>query len=202
MGFFDMFRSTPSKVTVLPDVIWLTQQAKHAGLARAVSDALSAPEPPDAVLLVGHFPNTAAELRRLLDEGRIAGPVAVVTTDDLRGTAEGMSLEESRIILITVGERHPLRSHDEAIAEFAEGLSCQSRLVYHISLDEPLMEIFAGEWVQSMLKNLGMKEDEAIESPMVARRIKDAQRKMEDRCRSDFPAASAEEWMAKNCSGA
>lgn len=143
----------------------------------------------------------ASELQKLLEEGRVAGPVAVVTTDDLRGTAAGMSLDESRTILIAVRERHPLRSHDEAIAAYADGLPCRSRLVHHVSLDEPLMKIFAGEWVQTMLKNVGMKEDEAIESPMVARRIKDAQRKIEDRCRSDFPAAPAEDWMAKNCSG-
>jgi len=201
MGLFDLFGGTPSRFTELPDVIWLTKQAKLAGLARAVSEALGGPEPPDAVLLVAHFRDRAADLQKLVDDGLIAGPVAVVTAEELRGKTAGMSLDESRNILLVVGERHPLRSHDEAIADFARGLPCRSRLVHHVSLDEPLMKIFAGDWVQSMLKSLGMKEDEAIESAMVARRIKDAQQKIEERCRSDFPAGSAEEWMERNCSG-
>lgn len=37
-----------------------------------------------------------------------------------------MSLDESQTILIAVGDRHPLRSHDEAIAEFADGRPCRS----------------------------------------------------------------------------
>lgn len=201
MGLFDWFRSTPGNASVQPDVIWLTKQAKFAGLARSVADALAGPEPPDAVLLVGHFRNTVGELRKLVEEGRITGPVAVVTTNDLRGTAAGMSLDESRMILIVVGERHPHRSHDETIAEFARSLPCRSRLVHHVSLDEPLIKAFAGGWVTTMLKNLGMKSDEAIESPLVARRIKDAQQQLINRCRSDHPAESAEEWMERNSAG-
>jgi hypothetical protein len=161
LGLFDWFQSEPpSSVTVLPDVIWLSKQAKFDGLTRAVSVALAGPEPPDGVLLVGHFADTVAELRKLVDDGRVSGPIAVVSVDDLRGTAAGMSLDESRTILFVVGERHPLRTHDEAIAEFAEGLPCHSRLVFHVSLDEPLMRVFAGEWVEGILKRLGMKEDD------------------------------------------
>jgi hypothetical protein len=202
LDLFDWFKpAPPSNVTVLPDVIWLSKQAKFDGLIRAVSKALAGPEPPDGVLLVGHFPDTVAELRRPIEDGRISGSVAVVSVDDLRGTAAGMSLDDSRTILFVVGERHPLRSRDEAIAEFAEGLPCRSRLVHYVSLDEPLMRVFAGGWVEGTLKKLGMKEDEAVESPLVARRIKAARDKLAGRCSSDFPAESAEAWMEKNYAG-
>lgn len=61
------------------------------------------------------------------------------------------------------------------------------------------MRVFAGEWVENVLKQLGMKEDEPIESAMVARRIKAAQKKIESLSVGDLAADSAEQWMERNC---
>ncbi len=44
-----------------------------------------------------------------------------------------------------------------------------------------------------------MKEDQAIESQMVARRIRGAQQKIDARATGDSPAQSAQEWLEKNC---
>jgi hypothetical protein len=44
-----------------------------------------------------------------------------------------------------------------------------------------------------------MAEDEAIESKLVARRIKKAQMKIARLVVSDSPAVSAESWMERNC---
>lgn len=61
------------------------------------------------------------------------------------------------------------------------------------------MKLFAGEWVTGVLKQLGMRDDEAIESAMVARRIRKAQDGfiplvVEDEVLSDSP----EEWFQSN----
>ncbi|MBU4399538.1 MAG: preprotein translocase subunit SecA, partial [Planctomycetes bacterium] len=52
---------------------------------------------------------------------------------------------------------------------------------FHLSLEDDLMRIFAGEWVKNILTRLGMKEGEAIESHMVSRRVEGAQKKVEER---------------------
>ena len=87
--------------------------------------------------------------------------------------------DESGRIDIVLAERHPLPSHDKAVVEWATALPCRCQLVHHLSLEDPLMHMFAGEWVEGILKKLGMSEDEAIESRMVARRIEAAQKKVE-----------------------
>jgi preprotein translocase subunit SecA len=61
------------------------------------------------------------------------------------------------------------------------------------------MKIFAGEWVQNVLRKLGMSEDEAIESQMISRRIRQAQQKIEGRAFGSFEAESAAQWLEKNC---
>ena len=52
---------------------------------------------------------------------------------------------------------------------------------FFLSLQDDLMRIFAGPWVEKILTTLGMKEGEAIESNMVTRRIEAAQKKVEER---------------------
>jgi preprotein translocase subunit SecA len=61
------------------------------------------------------------------------------------------------------------------------------------------MKMFAGDWVQGLLQQMGMDEGEAIESRMVARRIQEAARKIERQAVSDLRANSAEDWLQLNC---
>src|SRR5437588_5099790 len=42
------------------------------------------------------------------------------------------------------------------------------------------MRVFAGEWVANILSKMGMEPGQAIESPMVSRRIEAAQKKVEE----------------------
>jgi hypothetical protein len=52
--------------------------------------------------------------------------------------------------------------------------------------------------MQDILRKLGMKEDEVINSPLVSRRIRAAQDRILARVTSFEPAESAEEWMQRN----
>jgi len=52
---------------------------------------------------------------------------------------------------------------------------------FYLSLNDDLMRIFAGPWVEKILDSLGMPEGEPIESNMVTRRIEAAQKKVEER---------------------
>jgi preprotein translocase subunit SecA len=61
------------------------------------------------------------------------------------------------------------------------------------------MRRFSGDWTRNVLRGLGMKESEAIESRMVNRRIQSELKKIAMRAMSDLPANSAEEWLERNC---
>ncbi len=52
---------------------------------------------------------------------------------------------------------------------------------FFLALDDDLMRIFAPAWMKRMLEMLGMKEGDAIEHPMVSKRIAQAQKKVEER---------------------
>ena len=199
MCFLNWFRGEKSNVEVLPDRVWMTSRAKFAGIADFVQQALASRDSPLAMILVAHFPDCLEQLRKLVDEEFSGSPVMAAGSSDLAAaTSMRADLDESQRIDLVVGERHPLLSRDEAIEEFARGLPCRCRISRHVSLEDATMSLFAGEWVQTLLKRLGMKEGEAIESKMVSRRIMQAHEKIQERAWSDEPADSAGHWIERN----
>jgi hypothetical protein len=199
MGFFDsLFGSKkPTNVDVAPERIWMTTDAKFAGLAREVAERSNSESV--AILLVAHFPDVLTRLTELAAKPATVPVMAVLASDLSTKIATSLNLDESAAIDIIVGERHPLPSVDERLEQFASELPCRCRFAHHLSLEDPVIKLFAGEWVQNMLRQLGMKEDEVIESQMVSRRIKRAQQQIEGRAFGSSEAESAERWLEKNC---
>ena len=78
-------------------------------------------------------------------------------------------------------ERHESRRIDNQLRGRAgrQGDAGSSR--FYLSLEDPLMRIFASEKMGAMMKRLGMKRGEAIEHPWLNRAIENAQRKVEGR---------------------
>ena len=99
---------------------------------------------------------------------------------------EGMH-EESRKVaalggLHVVGtERHDSRRIDLQLRGRSGRQGDPGSSRFFVSLEDDLMRIFMGDWVKTLLTNLGMQEGEAIESGMVSRRIEAAQKKVEER---------------------
>ncbi len=199
MGFFDsLFRSKKRKnVEVVPDHIWMTTDAKFAGLSKEVEERSKSETL--AILLVAHFPDVLARLTELASH-QAGVPLQAVLADNLNtDLAAKLHVDESAIIDIIVGERHPLPSVDDDLEKFADELPCRCRFSHHVSLEDPVMKIFAGEWVKNILSRLGMSEDEAIERQMVFRRIRQAQQKIEGRAFGTVDAESAARWLEVNC---
>jgi len=201
MGFFDALFSgkKATRVNVLADKIWLTADAKIAGLAREI--ALRGQSESVAILLVAHFPDVLACLAALAKKQVHSVPTMAVLAEDLSlDIAARLHVAENATIDMIVAERHPLLSVDERLDKFADELPCSCRLSHHLSLEDPIMKSFGGEWVHALLGQLGMTEDEAIESRMVSRRVKLAQEKIEAQAKHrDVKADSAADWFAKNC---
>jgi preprotein translocase subunit SecA len=78
-------------------------------------------------------------------------------------------------------ERHESRRIDNQLRGRAgrQGDAGSSR--FYLSLDDPLLKIFAGERLNAIMVRLKMPEGEAIEHPLVTRSLESAQRKVEQR---------------------
>ena len=82
---------------------------------------------------------------------------------------------------IIATERHESRRIDNQLRGRSGRQGDPGSSRFYLSLDDPLMRIFAGERVRAIMDRLKMPEGEAIEAGMVTRSIETAQRKVEAR---------------------
>jgi len=99
--------------------------------------------------------------------------------DEWQGLHEQVKAAGGLRIIAT--ERHESRRIDNQLRGRSgrQGDPGQSR--FYLSLEDPLMRIFAGDRVRAIMDKLKMPEGEAIEAGIVSRSIEGAQRKVEAR---------------------
>ncbi len=82
---------------------------------------------------------------------------------------------------IIATERHESRRIDNQLRGRSGRQGDPGSSRFYLSLDDPLMRIFAGDRVRAIMDRLKMPEGDAIEAGMVTRSIESAQRKVEAR---------------------
>ncbi|TYC54578.1 preprotein translocase subunit SecA [Zoogloea oleivorans] len=128
--------------------------------------------------------------------GNVEKPVSLIREDESLSEAEkdariaAMREEWKRVheqvlkaggLKIIGTERHESRRIDNQLRGRSgrQGDPGESR--FYLSLEDPLMKIFAGERLNAIMVRLKMPEGEAIEAGMVTRSLETAQRKVEQR---------------------
>jgi len=120
----------------------------------------------------------AIEFDENLSEADRQSKVAAMRTDWLTVHEQVKSLGGLRIIAT---ERHESRRIDNQLRGRSGRQGDPGSSRFYLSLDDPLMRIFAGDRVRAIMDRLKMPEGEAIEAGMVTRSIESAQRKVEAR---------------------
>jgi preprotein translocase subunit SecA len=82
---------------------------------------------------------------------------------------------------IVATERHESRRIDNQLRGRSGRQGDPGASRFYLSLEDPLMRIFAGDRVKAIMERLKMPEGEAIEAGIVSRSIESAQRKVEGR---------------------
>ncbi len=120
----------------------------------------------------------AVEFDEALSPEQRQSQVAAMRTDWLAVHEQVKSLGGLRIIAT---ERHESRRIDNQLRGRSGRQGDPGSSRFYLSLDDPLMRIFAGDRVRAIMDRLKMPEGEAIEAGMVTRSIESAQRKVEAR---------------------
>jgi preprotein translocase subunit SecA len=120
----------------------------------------------------------AIEFDENLSETDRQSKVAAMRTEWLTVHEQVKSLGGLRIIAT---ERHESRRIDNQLRGRSGRQGDPGSSRFFLSLDDPLMRIFAGDRVRAIMDRLKMPEGEAIEAGMVTRSIESAQRKVEAR---------------------
>ena len=118
------------------------------------------------------------ELDESLSPEQCQSQVAAMRNQWLTVHEQVKSLGGLRIIAT---ERHESRRIDNQLRGRSGRQGDPGSSRFYLSLDDPLMRIFAGDRVRAIMDRLKMPEGEAIEAGMVTRSIESAQRKVEAR---------------------
>ncbi|WP_058088138.1 preprotein translocase subunit SecA [Aquabacterium parvum] len=111
-----------------------------------------------------------------LDHAAKEAKIAALKAEQQSINAKVKELGGLRIIAT---ERHESRRIDNQLRGRAGRQGDPGSSRFYLSLDDPLMRIFAGDRVRAIMDRLKMPEGEAIEAGIVTRSIESAQRKVE-----------------------
>ncbi len=115
--------------------------------------------------------------------GEIVGNVTIATNMAGRGTDIKLSKEttEAGGLHVIGTERHTARRIDNQLRGRGGRQGDPGSSRFYVSLQDELMQLFAGEWTIKVLGWLGMEEGMAIEDKRISKGILRAQKKVEER---------------------
>lgn len=158
--------------TEVTDRVYMSDEAKLQGLKTLLDTR-------NEVVLLCWFPATRRLLQQEFLNHRERIVLAAATSAPAAGTAACFA------------EHFPLYQQEQAL--FAT-LSLDETIVYS-SLTEPLFDLFGGQKIIHLARQMGYKPDEAIENKLVTGAIVNAQKKLGARIQIEIRADSQAEWM-------
>ena len=169
-------------------------------------------DPPVAVFIDNVYISTAAKLNACLDLARKEPntificwfPDTLVQFNEFfrqNGVMENCTIEarhiHSAILQFKTAvftEHHPLHKKEtELVTNWT-----QKEIKVFNALDEPFLKHFGSEKIISLMKQMGIKDDEALQHPMINRAIINAQEKIASKLITELAASSQAAWMEKN----
>ncbi len=123
--------------------------------------------------------NLDAELKALEAEGKTHDKIIAEVKEDWQKRHDRVI--EAGGLHIVATERHESRRIDNQLRGRAGRQGDPGVSRFYLSLEDPLMRLFASDRVRNMMRGLGMEQGEAIEHSMVTNAIVKAQRKVEGR---------------------
>ncbi len=152
----------------------------QAGQAKMITIATNMAGRGTDIVLGGNVEKAVAEVEanEALDDAAKQNQIAALRTQWTKDHELVTSLGGLRIIAT---ERHESRRIDNQLRGRSGRQGDPGSSRFYLSLDDPLMRIFAGDRVASIMDRLKMPEGEAIEAGIVTRSIESAQRKVEAR---------------------
>ena len=123
--------------------------------------------------------NVEAELKALKEKGKDSDTkVAQIKADWVERQAQVIAAGGLHIVAT---ERHESRRIDNQLRGRSGRQGDPGVSRFYLSLEDPLMRLFASDRVKNMMRSMGMEHGEAIQAGMVTNAIVKAQRKVEGR---------------------
>jgi hypothetical protein len=216
MSLLGLFKKKP----VFIDKVYRTDQLKNDNFIKQLRKSFSDGNIP---VIVYHFPGNHKSSLNLLNQNQISyqehqdfnwlsdfnrrdwdnKPVAFIVSASILSSLANLTfsrLENSNIVNISdvyLLEHHPLLSKDELIFNFQDVPSFKFNYLAFMSFEDPLLKVFGGDNLTSLLDRLGMSEDECLSHPWISKSIVRAQKKVAQSASGDSECENSTAWFSK-----
>ncbi len=191
------------------DLIYQTEEAKFKAIAKKVKEKQKKGQPVlvgtasveknellSKYLRQAGVPHEALNAKNHEKEGEIiaqAGkPGSVVIATNMAGRGVDIKLggnpctpeQEQEVkdlggLFVLGTERHDARRIDDQLRGRAGRQGDKGETQFYVSLDDPIMKIFGGDRIKTLISTLKLADDEAIQNKMISRQLEGAQEKVE-----------------------
>ena len=200
---------TPSRIDS-EDLIFQTEAGKYRAIARRVKELHEKGQPvligtvsvEKNELLSAYFkqegiPHEVLNAKNHEHEGEIIaqagrlGAVTIATNMAGRGVdiklggnpgseAEYEAVRERGGLMVLATERHEARRIDNQLRGRSGRQGDPGETQFYVSLEDPLMRVFASDTLKKVMGTFGIPEDEPIYNPMITRSLEKAQTRIEE----------------------
>jgi len=202
---FSLFKKKPQLIG--RDCVWFSKESKYKGIIKLIS---SMPQD-DICIIMSSFRDTID-----FAHGKFVGAGFRVTElSTLSYATRGQAFNLFDLKQLNMGivskpgfhtnnvsiiflEHYPLRAKDLIINDRIINIFPNADISYHLSFDEPLLNLFGSERLKQLLERLGMSEDEMIEHAMISTSIKNAMEKVQSQLVMEHPSDSEANWYRTN----
>lgn len=178
---FNLFGKKKGKISksILKDRIFISTEAKMNACIQLAQEKSS-------IIFIAWFIDTAKLYKELFEKNRI-NPLKIILAREVHASTVN---NHTPVFL----EHHPLQQKESDLINNWQ----HDQIIVLSSLDEALFKRFGSDKIISVVKMMGMKENEPIEHAMITKSINKAQQKIEETVTIEQPANSQSEWMEKN----
>lgn len=194
------------------DKVWKTRPVMLRGMT---AEGLKVISQSGVVIMVSWFKDGKQSLvdffvenkvpHEMMEVGGVA-PEPKVYLVDARGLISSTSLfywlaqqTSAKKTAVLFDGHYPVMPEEEKVMEKLKTLKgANINVIFCQSLDGPFFKQFGGERLVSMLEQLGVKDDECIEHPMITTAITRTREKLSKTIGNEISASSEDEWFGKN----
>ncbi len=177
MIFSTLFKKKTPTVKIT-DRVWMNAAGKWSGILQQYQND------PETIFVVW-FDDT---LRQLQEQFTALGKTALLMS---YRQVSSMSVQRHQVVFV---EHYPIATKE---MELYQNLHLLEAIIFS-SLQEPLMQLFGGDRIRSIMKTMGMEEAESMEHPYISQSIQRAQEKIEKQLIVEHTAKSQQEWLDRN----
>ncbi len=210
------FKKTP-KLQRLDDKVYINTLSKSKAISDSIKQMLGKSSP---TFVVYYFEETGDNVIKLFEEQGIkyhkteaefVGEVQVrnseiniikaKTLGKVHNIRQNSLNSEKQPLTFLFVEHYPIFSKEEVILnKIGELTAYNASVLFYISLNEPLLQMFGSEKITSLMKTLGLKDDECVTHSFVTKSIENAQKKLEKKVVNDIETRSQDDWFKRNYS--